>query len=200
MKSITVFCGSSSGNHSYYAKCAEDLGDLLVKRNIRLVYGGGSIGLMGRIANRVHEAGGQLLGVIPEALTKHEGISLIGENTTVIVKDMHTRKQMMCNESDGFIALPGGFGTFEELLEMITWSQLSIHAKPIGVLNVNGFYDSLIQLIDHGVKEGFIRPENKLIVIFKDNAEELLDALINYKIPNGRYNLNWSNEASELTY
>ncbi|KAJ3329161.1 hypothetical protein HDU76_008503 [Blyttiomyces sp. JEL0837] len=145
---------------------------------------------MGTIASAVSEQGGTVRGVIPQAMTTIEGIAMVGETT--FVKSMHERKALMSELSDAFIALPGGYGTFEELLEMTTWSQLSIHAKPIGVLNINGFYDPLIQQIDLGIQEGFIRPQNRDLIVFKSDVVELLDALENFKLPPGRYEIPWS--------
>ncbi|KAI9335175.1 hypothetical protein DFJ73DRAFT_852097 [Zopfochytrium polystomum] len=162
----------------------------MVARGIGLVYGGGNMGLMGAVAKATHDAGGAVHGVIPEAMTKIEGIGLLGETT--LVKTMHERKSLMNDLSDAFIALPGGFGTFEELLEMTTWSQLSIHSKPIGVLNVAGFYDPLVALVDGAAREGFVKEGNRGLVIVRDNVDALLDALQAFRPPEGRFDIPWS--------
>ncbi|KAL5728716.1 Cytokinin riboside 5'-monophosphate phosphoribohydrolase log8 [Ranunculus cassubicifolius] len=172
-KTVCVFCGSSSGNRKVFSDAALDLGNELVKRKMNLVYGGGSIGLMGLISQRVYDGGCHVLGVIPTALLPIEVSGpTVGE--VKIVSDMHERKAEMAKHSDAFIALPGGYGTMEELLEMIAWSQLGIHNKPIGLLNVEGYYNSLLELFDNSVKEGFIEPAARHIIISAPTANELL--------------------------
>ncbi|THC40734.1 TIGR00730 family Rossman fold protein [Massilia sp. Mn16-1_5] len=156
MKSIAVYCGASNGAKSLYADAARDLARVLVEHNISLVYGGGKVGLMGVIADEVLRLGGEATGVIPRALVERE-VGHAGLTRLFVVKDMHERKAMMAELSEGFIAMPGGFGTLEELFEMVTWSQLGIHAKPIGLLNVDGFYDGLVNFARHQVQEGFVR-------------------------------------------
>ncbi|CAN6457047.1 unnamed protein product [Victoria cruziana] len=175
-----VFCGSNSGNRKVFSDAALDLGNELVKRKIDLVYGGGSVGLMGLIARTVLDGGCHVLGVIPTALLPLE---ISGESVGDVKKvaDMHERKAEMARQADAFIALPGGYGTMEELLEMITWSQLGIHEKPVGLLNVDGYFDALLALFDNGVVEGFIRPDARHIVVSAPTAEELVQKMEEYK-------------------
>ncbi|KAL3818944.1 hypothetical protein ACJIZ3_004849 [Penstemon smallii] len=170
---ICVFCGSNPGHRKVFSDAAIDLGNEMVTRNIDLVYGGGSVGLMGLISQRVYDGGCHVLGVIPKALVP---IEISGETVGVvkIVTDMHERKAEMAREAEAFIALPGGYGTMEELLEMITWAQLGIHKKPVGLLNVDGYYDALLTLFDKGVEEGFIKPSARSIVLSAPTANELL--------------------------
>ncbi|KAF8093764.1 hypothetical protein N665_0379s0048, partial [Sinapis alba] len=169
---ICVFCGSSQGKKSSYQDAAVDLGNELVSRNIDLVYGGGSIGLMGLVSQAVHDGGRHVIGVIPKTLMPRE---LTGETVGEVraVADMHQRKAEMARHSDAFIALPGGYGTLEELLEVITWAQLGIHDKPVGLLNVDGYYNSLLSFIDKAVEEGFISPNARQIIISAPTAKEL---------------------------
>jgi len=172
-KRICVFCGSSSGNKTVYLDVARELGDELVQRKVDLVYGGGSIGLMGEIAGTVHTGGRNVIGVIPKALMPLEICGqTIGQ--LIPVDDMHQRKAEMARLADAFIALPGGYGTLEELMEIITWSQLGIHAKPIGLLNVNGYYDPLLALFDKAVEEGFLSVAARLILVSAPTARELV--------------------------
>ncbi|KAI4379649.1 hypothetical protein MLD38_005921 [Melastoma candidum] len=183
-KRVCVFCGSNSGRRKVFADAAFELGDELVKRKIDLVYGGGSVGLMGLISQKVFDGGCRVLGVIPQALMPLEiSGETVGEVRTVV--DMHERKAVMAREADAFIALPGGYGTMEELLEMITWSQLGIHMKPVGLLNVDGYYDCLLTLFDNGVKEGFIRPSARDIVLSAPTAEELVNKMEEFTPFNG---------------
>ncbi|KAJ6743408.1 CYTOKININ RIBOSIDE 5'-MONOPHOSPHATE PHOSPHORIBOHYDROLASE LOG4-RELATED [Salix viminalis] len=175
-KRVCVFCGSNFGNRQVFSDAAIELGDELVKRKIDLVYGGGSVGLMGLISQKVHEGGCHVLGVIPKALMPLEiSGQTVGEVRTVV--DMHERKAAMAKESDAFIALPGGYGTMEELLEMITWSQLGIHKKPVGLLNVDGYYNCLLALFDNGVEQGFIKPGARDIVVSAPSAKELVEKM-----------------------
>ncbi|KAK9052778.1 hypothetical protein SSX86_029408 [Deinandra increscens subsp. villosa] len=177
---ICVFCGSHPGHRQVFSVAATELGDELVNRKINLVYGGGSVGLMGMISQRVFDGGCHVLGVIPKALVPLEiSGETVGE--VRIVSDMHERKAEMARESDAFIALPGGYGTMEEVLEMITWSQLGIHKKPVGLLNVDGYYNNLLALFDNGVKEGFIKPVARDIVLSASNAIDLLTKMEQYK-------------------
>lgn len=176
---VCVYCGSSSGYRTVFSNAALDLGNELVKKNINLVYGGGSIGLMGLVSKRVYDGGCHVLGVIPTALMPVEvSGSSVGE--VKVVSDMHERKAEMARRSDAFVALPGGYGTMEELLEVITWVQLGIHDKPVGLLNVEGYYDSLLELFDNGVKEGFIQPAARNIIISAPTAKELLVKMERY--------------------
>ncbi|BFG18116.1 hypothetical protein CerSpe_043900 [Prunus speciosa] len=178
-KRICVFCGSNSGRRKVFSDAALELGNELVKRKIDLVYGGGSVGLMGLISQTVYDGGCHVLGVIPKALMPLE-ISgpTVGEVRTVT--DMHERKASMAQEADAFIALPGGYGTMEELLEIITWAQLGIHMKPVGLLNVDGYYNSLLALFDNGVEEGFIKPCARHIVVSAPTAKELVVKMEQY--------------------
>ncbi|CAN6539643.1 hypothetical protein ACFX13_016843 [Malus domestica] len=176
---ICVFCGSNSGRRKVFSDAALELGNELVKRKIDLVYGGGSVGLMGLISQTVYDGGCHVLGVIPKALMPLEisGPS-VGEVRTVT--DMHERKALMAQEADAFIALPGGYGTMEELLEIITWAQLGIHRKPVGLLNVDGYYNALLALFDNGVEEGFIKPGARHIVLSAPTAKELVEKMEQY--------------------
>ncbi|KAK4412640.1 Cytokinin riboside 5'-monophosphate phosphoribohydrolase LOG8 [Sesamum alatum] len=176
---ICVFCGSHLGHRKVFSDAAIDLGNELVKRKIKLVYGGGSVGLMGLISQRVYDGGCHVLGVIPKALVP---IEISGETVgdVKIVADMHERKAEMAREAEAFIALPGGYGTMEELLEMITWAQLGIHRKPVGLLNVDGYYNSLLTLFDKGVEEGFIKPAARHILLSAPTASELLANMEEY--------------------
>ncbi|XWS45730.1 hypothetical protein CRYUN_Cryun14cG0004600 [Craigia yunnanensis] len=178
-KTICVFCGSRAGYKASFGDAALELGKQLVQRKIDLVYGGGSVGLMGLISQTVYNGGCHVLGVIPKALLLHEiSGKTIGELKTVA--DMHQRKSEMEKHAEAFIALPGGYGTMEELLEIITWSQLGIHEKPVGLLNVEGYYNSLLALFDKGVEEGFIDSSARHIVVIADTAEELIRKMEEY--------------------
>ncbi|CAN1274739.1 Cytokinin riboside 5'-monophosphate phosphoribohydrolase LOG3 [Linum perenne] len=183
-KRICVFCGSSQGKKSSYQDAAIELGQELVSRNIDLVYGGGSIGLMGLVSQAVHDGGRHVIGVIPKTLMPREAsgilsLQLTGETVGEVkaVADMHQRKAEMAKRSDAFIALPGGYGTLEELLEVITWAQLGIHDKPVGLLNVDGYYNSLLSFIDKAVEEGFISPSARYIIVSAPTAKELVKKL-----------------------
>jgi uncharacterized protein (TIGR00730 family) len=184
LSSICVFCGANSGQHPVYVEAAVALGQELGRRQIGLVYGGGSVGLMGALARAARESGVHVVGVIPESLTTRE---LMGEKIgeLIVVESMHERKAIMASLADAFIALPGGFGTLEELFEVITWSQLGIHAKPIGLLNIEGFFNPLLRFIDHGVVEGFIRIQHRDLAIIGDEPAELIDRLQVYQAPPG---------------
>lgn len=177
---ICVFCGSSSGKNPVYRHAAVQLGNQLVERRIDLVYGGGGIGLMGLVSKVVFDGGCHVLGVIPKVLMPKE---IIGETVGEIkpVLNMHQRKAEMARQADAFIALPGGYGTLEELLEVITWAQLGIHQKPVGLLNVDGYYNSLLSFIDKAVDEGFISPVARRIIVSADTAHELLSKLEEYR-------------------
>ncbi|KAI3894477.1 hypothetical protein MKX03_013808 [Papaver bracteatum] len=172
-KTMCVFCGSNPGNRKVFTDAAVGLGAEMVERKINLVYGGGSVGLMGSISRRVHEGGCHVLGVIPRALVP---VEISGQPVGEVkeVSNMHERKAVMVKESDAFIALPGGYGTMEETLEMITWPKLGIHTKPVGLLNVDGYYDALLALFDNGVKEGFIKPAARGVVVSAPTVKELL--------------------------
>jgi uncharacterized protein (TIGR00730 family) len=182
MKRICVFCGSNTGSKSIYAETAQNLGKLLARNNIGLVYGGGRVGLMGILADSVLAASGEVIGVIPKGLfareVAHEGLTELR-----FVESMHQRKAMMEELSDGFIALPGGYGTCEEFCEMVTWSQLGIHNKPCGVLNIEGFYDSYLSFLDTAVKEGFLRMEHRKLILEDEHPFELLNKMRNFNPP-----------------
>ncbi len=179
---ICVFCGSNSGIDLAYRNAAVAMGRLLADRGIELVYGAGNIGLMGVLADAVLQANGRVIGVIPESLLAKE-VGHTGLTDLRIVNSMHERKAVMADLSDGFIALPGGFGTFEEFCEIVTWSQLGIHAKPCGLLNVEGYYDPLLELFDHAVSEGFLREENRRLVLDDWDPERLLGRMQQFHAP-----------------
>ncbi|KAI5596765.1 hypothetical protein POPTR_002G024000v4 [Populus trichocarpa] len=177
---VCVFCGSSPGKNPNYQHAAVQLGKQLVERNIDLVYGGGSIGLMGLISQAVYDGGRHVLGVIPKTLMPRE---ITGETVGEVraVSGMHQRKAEMARQADAFIALPGGYGTLEELLEVITWAQLGIHDKPVGLLNVDGYYNSLLSFIDKAVDEGFVTPAARHIIVSAHTAHELMCKLEDYE-------------------
>lgn len=176
LRRVCVFCGSKVGTDEQYRTAAVDLGRLLVREGIGLVYGGGSIGLMGVIADAVLAEGGKVIGVIPESLATEELLHPRVADMRV-VPSMHARKALMAELSDAFIAMPGGFGTFEEFFEVVTWSQLRLHRKQTGLLNVGGFYDPLVRLVDHAVQEGFIKPKHRELLVIEERPEMLLDRL-----------------------
>ena len=173
MKRIAVYCGSNIGARPEYAAAAETLGTQLAREKIALVYGGGMVGLMGIVADAVLQHGGHVIGVIPEKLVIKEVVHETLPDLRV-VKNMHERKALMAELADGFIALPGGFGTLEELFEVLAWSQLGWHQKPFGLLDCAGFYRPLIKFLDHTRDEGFIRPQHRELVLVEDSAEKLL--------------------------
>lgn len=182
--SLCVFCGSSEGNHHSYFESAAALGSEMAKRGIRLVYGGGNIGLMGAVSKSVIESGGRVLGVIPHGLRKKENTGDLdlftsheGRVEMRVVPDMHTRKSTMAENADAFIAMPGGYGTLEELFEVVTWAQLGIHSKPIGLLNVNGYYDSLLKFLDDACASGFISESARSIIRSHSDPSELINML-----------------------
>lgn len=217
IKVVCVYCGSSFGNNNNYRKNASSLGGLFHQMKWKLVYGGGTTGLMGVIAKATMgpDLDGFVHGIIPDALVNkerkqgnnvdslnesitksidnHQGHTPISSDygETTIVPDMHTRKSMMAKESDAFIALPGGFGTMEEIMECITWSQLGIHAKPIIIFNINGFYDSLLEFIEHSISNGFISEKNGSIIKVATSPEECIKLIESYEVPSGRFNLEW---------
>ena len=181
MKKITIFCGSNSGNDPVYGESCEKVAQLLISKNIELVYGGGRLGLMGKLADSVLKLGGKVTGVIPERLVgkeiAHEGLSEL-----IVVGTMHERKAKMIELSDGFIALPGGIGTIEEIMEVYTWTQLGYQQKPCGLLNVNHFYDFLIRGLDEMVQSGFLRAEHRSLLIANEDADILIDQMKNTEI------------------
>ena len=176
MKTICVYCGSADGTMPHYGDMARKLASALVDQNIGLVYGGGNIGLMGTLANEVMRLGGEVTGVIPQLLMDLE-VGHMALTRLHIVKDMHERKALMNQLSDGFIALPGGIGTLEELFEMLTWRQLGYHSKPVGILNAFGFYDLLLQFLKFQVDQGFLKPVHRDLLLQADNPAELIAQL-----------------------
>lgn len=176
MKRVSVFCGSAEGNDPDILTEAVELGKLLAERDIGLVYGGAGIGVMGTLANACLEAGGDVTGVIPRTLMRKE-VAHAGLTKLLVVEDMHTRKSIMANLSDAFIALPGGFGTFEEVFEMVTWTQIRIHDKPLVLVNTNGFYDGLISFVNHASNKGFIRPSNLDFLSIASDSRKALSFL-----------------------
>jgi uncharacterized protein (TIGR00730 family) len=179
LKSVCVFCGSSFGNHKAYEEAAKQVGSLLCDHGIELVYGGGNVGLMGAVADACLQAGGRVVGVIPQALADKE-VAHTGLTELVIVSSMHERKAMMADRADAFIALPGGYGTWEEFIEGLTWSQLGFQKKACGVLNVNGYYDPLLALADRAVVEGFLKQVHRDLLIEDTQAGALLQKLKKY--------------------
>lgn len=180
MKSITVFCGSSSGVRAEYSEAAKNLARLLVEKGIRLVYGGGNVGLMGIIADEVMKTGGEVIGIIPDSLDKRE-VGHRGITELRVVSSMHERKAAMAELADGFIAMPGGIGTFEEFFEILTWAQLGFHEKPCGILNIAGYYDGLLALCDNAVTEGFLRPLHRKLILDDADAGLLLEKMTNFE-------------------
>lgn len=179
LRRVCVFCGSNPGARPEYARAARELARELVERGLGLVYGGGNVGLMGIVADAVMEAGGEAVGVIPDALMAREA-GHRGLTELHVVRTMHERKAMMADLADAFVALPGGFGTFEEFCEVLTWSQLGFHPKACGLLNVAGYYDPLLALFDRGVEEGFITAKHRQLVIEHTDPARLLDAVAEY--------------------
>lgn len=182
MDHICVYCGSSEGRKPAYAEAARAFGRTLAARGICLVYGGGAVGLMGELADAALGAGGKAHGVIPEALQERE-LSHEGLTALDVVDSMHARKARMAELADGFVALPGGFGTLEELLEVLTWAQLGFHRNPCGLLNIDGYFDQLVAFLDHQTAEGFVRDEHRDLLVVAADAGELLDAFIAYDPP-----------------
>ena len=179
LRRVCVFCGSSRGIRPEYAQAARSLGEELLARGLELVYGGGNIGLMTVVADVVMQGGGRVIGVLPRGLESRE-VAHRGLTELRVVSSMHERKAMMASLSDAFITLPGGIGTFEETLEIMTWSQLGMHQKPCGLLNVQGFYDGLLAFLDYSVEEGFMQRESKDSLMVAQEAGALLDQLIDY--------------------
>jgi uncharacterized protein (TIGR00730 family) len=182
LKQITIFCGSSSGTNETYKEEAFRLGRILAERKIGIVYGGANVGLMDAVANGALSNGGEVTGVLPEFIQKR-GIGHKNLTKLITVGTMHERKTRMNELSDGVIALPGGFGTLEEFFEVLTWGQLKLHKKPAGLLNINGFYDPLIDLANKMVKEGFLKETNRKMLLISDDTERLLDIMENYIAP-----------------
>jgi hypothetical protein len=182
LRRICVFCGSNSGRKKVYQQAAEALGRILAKRRIELVYGGANVGLMGAVADACLAEGGRVIGVIPHALVERE-IAHLGLTELRVVDSMHERKFLMGDLADAFIALPGGYGTWEEFFEVMTWSQLGIQLKACALLNINGYYDPLLAMADKGVAEGFLRQVHRDMLLSDDDPARLVDRLTGYSVP-----------------
>jgi uncharacterized protein (TIGR00730 family) len=180
--SIAIFCGSSDAVHPEYKQRARDLGRLLGKQGVEIVYGGGRVGLMGALADGALEVGGKVTGVIPEKLMNLE-LGHSGCTELITVPDMHTRKRLMADRARAFIAMPGGFGTLEELFEAVTWAQLNYHDKPVGLLNIRNYFDPLLQWVERAVADGFIGPLHRELMVSSPDAEVLLEALAKVQFP-----------------
>ncbi len=184
MKTICVFCGSSDKIHPHYLAAASQMGAAIAARGMRLVYGAGSTGLMGAVADGALQAGGEVIGVIPEYFNTprlaHNGLTRLE-----VVDTLHQRKARMVELADAFIALPGGYGTLEELFEVLTWAQIGLHSKPVGLLNTRGYYDRLLSLVEHARDEGFIYAEHRALFTCSAAPDELLTALENHRSPGG---------------
>jgi uncharacterized protein (TIGR00730 family) len=196
MNKICVFCGSSKGIKDIYASQAESLADAFIERNIDLVYGGANIGLMKSIADRVLARGGNVTGVMPGSLAQRE-ILHVGMTETILVDDMQERKRIMEELSDGFITMPGGFGTIDELFEMLSWNQLGIIHKPVGIYNVDHYYDALIEWLDHAVDMKFVRPEHRANIIVDADPGRLIEKMESYQ---GQVAEKWVDRLKEKGY
>lgn len=182
MKRICVFCGSAIGRRAVYADAARTMATALLDRGLGLVYGGGSVGLMGTLADAVLAGGGEVIGVLPKGLARKE-LAHNGLTELHVVPSMHERKALMASLADGFVALPGGLGTLEEVLEILTWSQLGIHRKPVGLVDVEGYWTGLLGLLRHAVQEGFVRPEYATLVLVEPGPAALLDRFAAWRPP-----------------
>ena len=185
MEAVCVFCGSREGLHPAYAEAARRTGREIARRGLGLVYGGGRVGLMGAVADAALEEGGEVIGVITEALISKE-IAHAGLTKLHVVGSMHERKMLMADLSDGFVTLPGGYGTLEEFFEVLSWAQLSIHEKPCGLLDVDGFWDPLSTLFDQAVTEGFVHPDHRSLVLMEGDSRVLLERMERYTPPETR--------------
>ncbi|MBC5775954.1 TIGR00730 family Rossman fold protein [Pontibacter sp. KCTC 32443] len=179
MKSIGVFCGANTGTNNVYSQASAELGRLMAEQHVTLVYGAGNVGLMGVIADAVLENNGRVIGVIPQSLVDRE-VAHNGLHELHVVETMHERKAIMAARSDAFIAMPGGFGTFDEICEIITWNQLGIIKKPVAFYNINGYYDKFFEMIDHTIAEGFVKPDQRENLIIEDNPVILLQKIREY--------------------
>jgi len=194
MKAICVFAGANPGTRPQFADTARAMGEALARRGITLVFGGGRVGLMGAVSQGARTAGGTVVGVIPAALQRKELAYDRGElSELIVVRSMHERKATMAGLADGFAALPGGFGTFEEICEMITWAQLGIHRKPCGLVNVDGYFDGLSQQFDRAVADGLLRADHRGLVIAEPAPEPLLDRMQSWQPSPLEFQLDWSN-------
>ena len=176
IQSVAVFCGSSKGFSSIYTDAARQLGQVILRENWKLIYGAGNVGLMGVLADEVLAGGGQVMGTIPQFLVDKE-VAHQGIQELVICDTMHERKLKMVEAADAFISIPGGFGTLDECFEILTWRQLNIHSNPVAIWNVNGYFDSLIQQMEHMVKEGFLKKENKDLLLIEEDLDQLIEAI-----------------------
>lgn len=184
MKSICVYCGSADGLHPDYYAAARAMGAAIARRGLELWYGAGSTGLMGAVADAALGSGGQVVGVIPEIFNTPK-LAHMGLTRLEVVESMHVRKRRLADVADAFVALPGGFGTFEEFFEILTWLQIGLHAKPVGLLNSRGYYQPLLQMVEHARQEGFIYKEHRSLFACLEDPEALLDALATYRSPDG---------------
>lgn len=193
MKALCIFAGSNAGINPVYAETARALGAALARRGITLVFGGGRVGLMGAVSQGARAAGGKVIGVIPSALQRKE-LAYDGVDLTelIVVRSMHERKARMAELSDGFVALPGGFGTFEEICEMVTWAQLGIHRKPCGLIDVGGYYDGLLAQFDRAATDGLLRPAHRGLVVAEPDPERLLDRMAAWEPPPLEFKLDWT--------
>ena len=192
LKSVCVFCGANAGNRPLLADTARAMGEALARRGVTLVFGGGRVGLMGAVSAAARAAGGRVVGVIPAALQKKELAYEGGDlDELIVVRSMHERKARMAELADGFIALPGGYGTFEEICEMITWAQLGIHRKPCGVVNVDGYFDGLLTQFDRAVAEGLLKAPHRGLVVAAPDADTLLDTMTAWTPPALEFKLDW---------
>ena len=182
LRNVCVYCGSRPGRRTIYLDAARELADAIVERNLGLVYGGASVGLMGALADAVLNNGGSVVGVIPHALARKE-IAHDGLSSLIVTESMHERKMVMSTHSDAFVAMPGGIGTLEELFEMWTWGQLGIHAKPCGLLNIGSYFDGLAGFLDHAVDEAFVKPPHRAMLMIEDSPAALLDRFVSYESP-----------------
>lgn len=180
MKSVAVYCGSSAGSNDGYRQQAKAMGQALAERDLTLVYGGGRVGLMGAVADSVLAHGGRAIGVIPDFLANKE-LAHLGLTELHVVKSMHERKLLMADLSEGFVAMPGGYGTLEELFEVLTWGQLGLHRKPVAVLNVQGYYNHLLAALDTMAQEAFLRPENRRQLLQDETPHGVLDKMLAYR-------------------
>ena len=178
MKNILIYCGSSTGYNEIYKNTATEVGQILANQGLALVYGGGSVGLMGTVADAILANGGEAIGVIPSFMEPWE-VQHKALTECIVTDSMHTRKQLMAEKSDAVIALPGGWGTLDELFEILTWRQLGLHKMPVGILNINGFYDPMLVMLEKMVSEGFVKEANLKMLIVDDNIESLLEKLRN---------------------
>jgi len=183
IKRICVFCGSSPGARSEYTQAAQQLGRVLAESHLGLVYGGGRVGIMGAVADAALQAGGEVIGVIPEKLFRKEGVAHTNLSKLHIVDSMHDRKALMAELADAFIALPGGLGTIEEFFEVLTWAQLGLHRKPCGLLDVCHYYDKLLEFLDYAVSQRFVKHEHRAMVLIAETPEVLLPQLREFQVP-----------------